>query len=293
MKKFVYLFALSGLISCGTDNEKPDAHGNFEADEIILSSQIAGEVISSTVEEGDEVDQGHQLIQIDTTALYLQKNHIKARISALRQKLQDIPIQLSVYYERKNNLEREILRVKNLLEKGAATQKQFDDLTGELDVVKSQINAMKSQLSTANRGILAEIEPLQWNIRQIDHQIELSRIASPIKGTIINDFIEKGETASPGKPLVKLANLDRMVLRAYLSGDQLSNVVIGDEVSVIADGISEITGKLIWISSRAEFTPKNIQTREERVNQVYAVKVEVENKEGRLKIGMPGELKFK
>lgn len=293
MQKILYFSLIISFLSCTSVEDEADAYGNFEAEEVIISSQVAGEVSEMFVEEGDIVGQGEYILQVDTTSLYLQKGQVRSSIEALKHKLQDIPTQLSVYYERKSNLEKEVLRIGTLLEKGAATQKQFDDLEGELQVVNRQIAAMKSQLSTSNRGILAEIEPLQWKIRQIDHQIGLSRVDAPISGTVISTYIEKGEMASPGKPLVKLADLEEMILRAYVSGNQLSEIALRQRVKVIADGTEVKEGEIVWIASSAEFTPKAIQTKEERINQVYAVKVKVKNSSGNFKIGMPGEIKFR
>ena len=295
-KKFITAFILlSAFFSSCTENEsEADAFGTFEATEIFLSAEASGKLLSITKSEGDAVKANEIVAQIDTTQLYLKKQQLKATKNVLKSRLQNVPVQLEVFYEQKRNLEREVNRVKALLADSAATSKQLDDLSGQLQVVNSQIAATESQLSTANRGILAEIHPLDWQIAQIDDQISRSTLKAPIQGTVLERFKEASELVNPGQPILKVADLSKIELKAYVSESQLTDFKINDEVTLQADhgeNLKQYTGRISWISPKAEFTPKIIQTREERVNLVYAVKVEVIN-DGSLKIGMPGEIIF-
>lgn len=287
--------AIIGLWSCSGNGNRSDAYGNFEAEEIIVSAEIPGKIIALEVEEGVEYNAGTTVGLIDTMQLYLKKEQLKASIDALIQKTQDISSQINVLVEKKNNLEREKGRIKKLLEDSAATEKQWDDINGEIEVVEKQIKATKSKLETGNRGILAEINPLEYQVRQINDQINKSVILMPASGTVLTRFAEKGEFAGIGRPIFKLADLDEIFLRAYISGDQMPEIKLNQTVEVLTDDGSgshrSYSGKVSWISDKAEFTPKTIQTREERVNLVYAIKVRVPN-DGTLKIGMPGEVNF-
>lgn len=296
MKKTVYLFILPLLFySCKSGEDRADAYGNFESDSYYISAEVNGKITAFNVNEGDVIKKGQVIATIDSMQLYFQKNQLLARVNALRSKLQDVPVQLASLQEREQMLLKELNRVNALFADSAATQKQVDDLSGELKVVQKQLAATKSQLSTANRGILSEIEPIQWQIRQIEDQLAKTTVKASANGTILETFKEQGELAFPGQPLVKMADLSTMTLRGYVSGDQLSALKIGQEVTVSVDRESaemkSFRGKVIWVSSEAEFTPKVIQTKEERVNMVYAVKFEVKN-DGTLKIGMPGEVLF-
>ncbi len=283
------------IISCKSGDDRADAYGNFEADSYYISAEVNGKISSFNVDEGDIIKKGSTIATIDSMQLYFQKNQLIARVEALKSKLQDVPVQLASLQEREQILLREVNRVKSLFADSAATQKQVDDLTGELKVVQKQLAATKSQLSTANRGLLSEIEPVQWQIRQIEDQLAKTTVKAPADGTILETFKEPGELAFPGQPLAKIADLSTMTLRGYVSGNQLSSLKIGQEVNVSVDSESDemksFKGKVSWIASEAEFTPKVIQTKEERVNMVYAVKFAVKN-DGTLKIGMPGEVLF-
>lgn len=295
MKYLSFIFALSVLISCGSEDPEADAYGNFEATELFISAEVNGKLLSMQPSQGDRLEKGAPIALIDSTQSYLKRRQFEATIQALRSKLQDVPVQLEVYTRRLRNLEREEKRVRSLLADSAATRKQLDDLIGELQVVRSQIVAAESQLSTANRGILAEIKPLEWQLAQVEDLLSKSVLRSPITGTILEIFKQPGELISVGQPLVKLADLDRMILRGYVSGDQLGKLSIGQKVAIKVDEEAEkfrsYPATVTWVSPRAEFTPKVIQTRDERVNLVYAVKFQVEN-DGFLKIGMPGEVLF-
>ncbi len=289
------LIILLSVFACNTGENGADAYGNFESDEIYVSAETSGKILEIYVDEGQSVEQGDRIARLDTTQLFLQKGQIQASVNALFDKLQDIPVQLQVFIEQEDILEREVSRLKNLVEKGAAPEKQLDDLTGQLKVVRQQKKAMQSQLSTANQGLLAEIEPMRWKIRQLEDLINRSIILSPSTGTILEQFRQKGEVTSIGMPLIKMANLETLTLRAFVSGDQLSSIKLGNFVSVRIDkpegATQSYNGKITWIADQSEFTPKTIQTKSERVNLVYAVKIEVPN-DGSLKIGMPAEVTF-
>jgi HlyD family secretion protein len=294
-KNYLLLIALPvALFSCTGRADKADAYGNFEAVEIIISAEGTGKILLLDVEEGDKLAHDTVVGLIDTMQLYLTKQQLVASIVALRSKMQNVKVQIDVLEKQRENLLREVTRVKKLIEENAATQKQYDDLSGQLAVVELQIAATKSQLNTANGGLLSEITPLEAKIAQIDDQIMKSVIRNTEAGTVLSKYAYRGEMTAYGKPLYKIADLENITLKAYVSGEQLANLTLGKEVKVVIDqGDSEknMTGTVSWISSNAEFTPKVIQTKEERVSLVYAFKVLVKN-DGALKIGMPGEVYF-
>lgn len=296
MKKLFHLLLPIILISCHDGDNDADAYGNFEAVEIIVSAEVTGKLTSFSVEEGSKVQKVQKLGIIDTTQLYLNKQQLIYSIAALKSKVQNVKVQVDILRDQKQNLMREKKRLDNLFQDNAATQKQLDDINGEIDVVESRILATRTQMNTANQGLLSEIAPLEIQIEQINDQLTKSYLYSPINGTILSSFAEEGEFVTTGKPLFKVANLDKMELRVYVSGDQVANIKLGDTVDVLVDKDKKnnrmLAGKISWISSQAEFTPKIIQTKEERVNLVYALKIQTPN-DGTLKIGMPGEIRLK
>ena len=296
MKKYLLyiIFLLPVLHSCMGDEEKADAYGNFEAVEVIISSEANGKLMSFKLDEGDKLEANQVIGYVDTMQLHLNKKQQQASIKAIKSKTQNVQVQIDVLQKQKVNLLREKKRIVNLLADSAATTKQYDDIVGQLDVVEKQIVARKSQLNTNNRGLLSEIYPLEVKIELIEDQIHKSVIVNPNSGTVLTKFAYENEVTTFGKPLYKIADLKEITLRAYVSGSQLAELKIGQYVKVKIDqqnGMKDLSGQLIWISSTAEFTPKVIQTKEERVNLVYAFKVLVKNN-GELKIGMPGELFF-
>lgn len=290
----IFIALLTFLYSCDGSDDEADAYGNFEAVEIIISSEANGKLLTFQLEEGDNLDENQVVGLVDTAHLYLNKKQLEASIRAIKSKTQNVQVQIEVLENKRQNLEREKNRVERLLTDSAATTKQYDDIVGELAVVEKQIVATKSQLNTVNRGLLSEIAPLEIKIEQIEDQLEKSIISNPTKGTVLTKFAYENEITAYGKPLYKIADLENITLRAYLSGNQLANVKIGQNVTITIDqndGEKEFQGEVTWISSNAEFTPKVIQTKEERVNLVYAFKVVVRNS-GELKIGMPAEVRF-
>lgn len=282
------------MLSCSVNGDKADAYGNFEAVEVIISSEANGKLTSFDVEEGDQLAPGQLVGSVDSVQLYLTKMQLLANIDAIRSKTQDVRVQIEVLENRRKNLVREKNRVERLLADSAATVKQFDDITGELEVVEKQIVATRSQLTTGNRGLLSEIKPIELKIEQLNDQLKKCTIRNPEQGTVLNKFAYANEITAYGKPLYKIANLGKITLRAYVSGNQLANIKLGQEVKVIIDQDDrdkQLNGTITWISGNAEFTPKVIQTKEERVNLVYAFKILVPH-DGELKIGMPGEVYF-
>ncbi len=285
----VSLFILSG---CSNDKQKSDAYGNFEAVETIVSSESSGKINELNVEEGQIIDAEKVVGYIDTNQLYLKKLQLVQQKSTVRTKFKNVSAQISVLQEQKRVAIREKERVERLLKDNAATGKQLDDINGNIDVINKQISSIDMQNSTTNE----ELKGLDVQINQIADQLQKSSITNPVKGTVIIKFAEQGEIVNFGKPLYKIADISVMELRVYVSGSQLPEIKLGQKVKVLIDegklNYRTLEGEISWISSKAEFTPKIIQTKEERVNLVYAVKVKVVN-DGSLKIGMPGEVMFK
>lgn len=292
MKFFYPLIALSAILfSCNENNEKSDAYGNFEATEIIISAETNGRIIRFDVEEGQELKSGQQVGLIDTTELYLKSEQLRAQKKAVATRSPGVAAQIEVQFQQKANLEVERARIDKMFRDKAATQKQVDDIKGAIDLVDRQIASIKTQQS----GIVEEKEVVQKQIAVTREALSKCRIINPTYGTVLVKYAETGELAMPGKSLYKLADLSQMELRVYVSGDQLPNIKIGQKVQVLVDKDSKINqvmdGVVNWISQKAEFTPKIIQTKEERVNLVYAIKIRVPN-DGRIKISMPGEVNF-
>jgi HlyD family secretion protein len=293
IKNIIYWpFCAILFVACNDNGYKSDAYGNFEVDEITVSAEASGRVIWLSVEEGTTTDSGQVVGLIDTTQIALKRNQLKAQIKAAASRLPNITAQVEVQLEQIKVLEVDRNRLANMLSDGAATQKQLDDLDGKISITKKQIKAIETQ----QVSIHAEIDVLKTQLVQVDDQIERCKVINPSKGSILVRFIQQGEVVPMGKPIYKLANMDYLFLKVFVAGDQLHRYKIGDEVLVNIDGddgkIIEYKGNVSWISSSAEFTPKIIQTRDERVKMVYAVKIRVQN-DGILKIGMPGEVVLK
>jgi HlyD family secretion protein len=304
------LLLVSIFAACQKTAPKADAYGNFEAEERIVSAEANGKILSLNIEEGQTIKSGQQVGTIDSLQIALKREQLQASIRAVVAKSPAIGAQLAVYEKQTASvrqqlatLEREKRRVENLLKSDAATPKQLDDLNAQIEAAQRQMDVIGEQKSASNAtldvqksGLLAEVLPLQKQIAQLDDQLAKCHIINPLEGTVLVKYAEPGEVTAFGKPLYKVADLSSMTLRAYVAGDQLSNVKVGQEVKVlvdVADGKQqEFVGKIRWISSKAEFTPKVIQTKEERVNLVYAIKILVANPDGALKIGMPAEVKL-
>jgi HlyD family secretion protein len=279
------------FLSCNRSNDDADAYGNFESNEIIVSAQYQGILAYLDLEEGDVIPMAKLVGKIDTALPIIKKEQLMAQHAVINAKLQNLEAQLKVQEEQRINLAREVGRMEKLFKESAATEQQFEDITGKLKVLDSQTEAIRSQKSI----ILGEKSVLSAQLDEIYDLLHKCRIICPVTGTVLEKYVEAGELVSPGKGLFKIADLENLELKVYVSGAQLPSVVLGDTVAVMVDSTGEtmqrMKGVVSWISSEVEFTPKIIQTREERINMVYAVKVRVSN-DGRLKIGMPGEVVF-
>ncbi len=311
MQKMLIPVLMAGLLAaCQGNKQTFDASGTFEVDEVIVSAELTGKLLTFQVEEGDSIPKDRTIGTIDAENLSLQKEQVKASIDALREKTSDLAPQvkllqdqLTVQQSQLENLLYERKRTEALIKSDAATAKQLDDLNAQIDVVKKQmsvtqqqINVQRSNVSTQNRSILSEGKPLEKRVAQLDDQLKRASIVNPVAGTVITKYAEAGEMTAAGKALYKIADLSTMTLRAYITGAQLSQVKLNQPVRVLIDdgarNYRELTGTITWISDKAEFTPKTIQTKEERANLVYAIKIKVKN-DGYIKIGMYGEVIFK
>ncbi|PZR25327.1 MAG: HlyD family secretion protein [Citrobacter freundii] len=295
------------LASCAGKDHEVDASGSFETDDVVVSSETGGRILSFKVREGDSIGAGKMVGEVDAENTRLQKEQVEESIRSLQEKTADVSPavrllqdQLSVQQTRVANLEHEKKRVQNLISQDAATGKQLDDLNFQLEsakkelvVTQQQIRVQQNNVATQNRSILSEGKPLSKRVAQLDDQLKRAAILNPISGVVTAKYAEEGEFTSPGKALYKIADLSVLTLRAYITGAQLSRVKLNQQVKVFADdgadNYREYTGTITWISDKAEFTPKTIQTKDERANLVYAVKIRVKN-DGYLKIGMYGEV---
>lgn len=290
---------LSGMLllvfaACGNGKGDFDASGTFESTEIIVSSEANGKIMQFNIQEGDMLKAGEEVGYIDTTQLYLKKLQLLSSVKSVQSRRSDITKQIAATQEQIAKTEKEKRRNENLLKSNATTQKQLDDIESQLTVLQKQLAAQISTLQNSNQSVTEESSALEVQVAQIEDQLHKCRIVSPAKGTVLSKYAEAGELATQGKPLFKIADVSNMYLRAYVIADQLTQIRLGQEVKVYADfGKSdqrEYSGTVTWISDKAEFTPKTIQTRDERANLVYAVKIAVKN-DGYLKIGMYGEMK--
>ena len=294
MKRIVYIVAAMLAVSCGTE-AKFDAQGTFEATEVIISSEAAGRILSFDIKEGMTIDAGEPLAVIDSVQLHLQRSQLEAQLSALLSSRPDVQTQVASLREQIATLKVEQRRIENMLRDGAATEKQKDDVDAQIRILESQLSATLSTLNTNTSTINSNAEAIRVQISALDDRIAKCRATSPISGTVLVKYAQEGELAKVGKPLVKIADLGNIYLRAYFTSDQLASIKLGDEVTVTADFGGEerydYVGRVAWISPESEFTPKTIQTKDSRANLVYAVKIAVEN-DGRLKIGLAGEVKL-
>jgi HlyD family secretion protein len=310
-KRFIpgLILGIAIMSGCSSKDQRFDASGTFETDEVIVSSELPGKILSFNVQEGNIIPKDSIVGAIDAENLALQRAQVEASIQALHEKTSDVTPQvklledqLKVQQSQYDNLLHEKNRVENLVKQDAATGKQLDDINAQVDVAKKQlavteqqINVQLNNTATQNRGVLSESKPLQKQVAQINDQLQRANIINPTTGTVITKYAEAGEMTAAGKALYKIADLSVMTLRAYITGDQLSQIKLNQQVQVLVDSGAKnyrtYNGTISWISDKAEFTPKTIQTKEERANLVYAIKVKVKN-DGYLKIGMYGEVKF-
>ncbi len=323
MKNLILIVTALTAIACTNSEADYDASGTFEANEVMVTAKANGTILELNVDEGMQLDKNQKVGLIDPKSVELQKEQVEASISAIEQKtgsaapqIQVLQAQynsqranISVLQEQLQNAVRERNRTANLVKADAATRKQLDDANGQVDVIQRQIAAANSQLSTLNqqitaakenvsiqnRAVLSERKPTEKRVQQIDEQLKNNTIESPISGMVLTKYSNAGEFATIGKPIFKIASLDLMTLKTFITGDQLAKLKTGQQVKVLIDSgdgkTKELPGTVHWISSKAEFTPKTIQTKNERANLVYAAKIHVKN-DGYLKIGMYGDVKF-
>lgn len=286
--KILTIISVLFFISCGNGKEKYQASGVFEATEVMVSSEANGKILSLDIQEGQQISIGNEYGLIDTLQLYLKRQQILYGIEAMGGRSIDVNTQIAALEEQIKKLNVEKQRIETLLQKNAANTKQLDDINSNIAVLDKQLKAQKSYFEKGNKSIGSEEASLRAQVLQINDQLNKCRITSPINGTVIMKYSEKGEIASIGKPLFKVADLDNMTLRLYITSSELSKIKLGQEVKIFADfgeNRKEYKGKVSWISSKAEFTPKSVYVKDDRDNLVYAVKVSVKN-DGYLKIGM-------
>jgi membrane fusion protein YbhG len=293
MKKllFILIINLFLLSACEYKDNKSDAYGNFEATEVIVSAQAVGQILNFTPEEGVQLKVDETVGLIDTVDLHLKKKLLSQQKITIASQYSNLSSEIEVLKQQLRNNRINQDRINNLFNSGAATQKQLDDINGMIDLIMKQIASANTKRNT----ISDQIDGVDVQIEQVNEAISKCSIVNPVKGTVLVKYAETGETTGMGKPMYKIADLTEMKLKAYISGAQLPSVNIGQEVDVLFDSSKKentsIKGVVSWISQTAEFTPKTIQTKQERVNLVYAIKVTVKNN-GAIKIGMPGELNF-
>lgn len=296
MNKFTWIIGIGmALSACHNSDNDYEASGVFEATETLVSAQGSGELLRFDVEEGMELQAGVAIGYIDTIQLHLQKQQVRGNLQAAAARRYDVERQIASLRQQIATQRKEQQRFANLLKDNAANQKQLDDIEAQIALLEKQLSAQKETLHKTNLAAGGDILSLEAQLALLDDKIRKCIIASPVGGTVLAKYAERGELASQGKPLFKVADLTQMDLRAYITADQLTRLKIGQTVRVFADegesGRREYPGKITWISDKAEFTPKTIQTRDERANLVYAVKITVRN-DGYIKRGMYGEIKL-
>lgn len=297
MNKFYSLslpaIAFVGLLltSCNRNGNSADAYGTFETDEITISAEATGKLLNFNIDEGELVKKGQEVGIIDSIQLFLKLKQLSNQIEAIKSKIPNINAQSEVQAEQLTVLGIEYDRIKKMFADGAATQKQIDDIEGRISLAKKQ----KEAIDVQKTSVFAEIPALNAQVDQVKDQLRRCKIINPLEGKVLVKYVNQYETAVQGKALYKLANMDFMYLRAYISGTQLHSFQPGSKVKVFIDGdkanLIEMEGTITWVSSEAEFTPKIIQTREERVKLVYPIKIKVRN-DGSIRIGMPAEVRL-
>lgn len=299
MKKLSIIAAASvimALAGCGSGNNGYDAAGAFESVETIVSTEASGTIMQFNIEEGQTLQPNQLVGYIDSTQLYLRKKQLEAQIASTTSQIPDIPVQVAALKAQLSDAETNQKRVENLFKANAATQQQLDNANTQVEVIRKQIDAQESALGITSNTLSKAVAPLQRQIDQINDQIQKCLIMNPVHGTVLTKYAEDHEVTIPGKALYKIAETDTLILRAYITGNQLDQVKLGQKVKVRSDdGANKYryySGTIYWISSQSEFTPKTIPTKQERADLVYAIKIRVVN-DGYLKIGMYGEVSFK
>ena len=294
MKRIVNILAAIIAVSCSNESDY-DAQGTFEATEVVISAEGTGRILNFDLVEGEAIESNNTVGAIDSLQLHLQREQLKAQQVALLSSRPDKEKQVASLRSQIAKQRAELQRVENMLRDGAATTKQRDDIEAQIDILEGQLSATLSTIDNNTSTINENAAALEAQIAALDDRIAKCRISSAVGGTVLVKYAEEGEFTTVGKPLMKVANLEDIYLRAYFTSDQLSKVNLGDEVTVTAnfggDERYDYKGRVAWISAESEFTPKSIQTKDSRANLVYAVKIAVKN-DGRLKIGLAGEVKL-
>ena len=295
MKKIIWFVLPLALVACSGNEEGFDASGTFEATEIIVSSEATGKILELSVEEGMPLVSGVTVGLIDSSQLYLKRLQLASSVDAVGKRRLDVGKQIAALEQQIATQKFEKARIERLVVAEVGNQKQLDDINASILVLEKQLEAQKSTIERSNASITDEQRALEMQVAQIDDQLLKCRITSPIDGVVLVKYAEAGEVATTGKALFKVADVDRMILRAYITSSQLTQLQIGQKVGVSSDfgeeSVRHYEGTVTWISDKSEFTPKTIQTKDERANLVYAIKIAVEN-DGYLKIGMYGDVKF-
>jgi HlyD family secretion protein len=290
-KTLILILIVTGLFSCSNNEIKSDAYGNFEAIEIYVSSEVNGRAVNLFFDEGDSFAKNAVLFKIDSTNFILQKKQLLAKKGAAVKNIKQAELSVDVLKTQMKVLKKEYNRIEKMLKQQSATQKQFDDIDGQVKILNSRIKSAEAQVQSAK----SELMVLDAQIDIVNDQISKCTVKAPVGGTVLQKYSETGELIIAGKPVYKIADLTNIYLRAYISGSQLSQIKIGQKVNVLFDKDKKtnqtVQGVISWVSSTAEFTPKIIQTKDERVDLVYAIKIKVKNN-GAIKIGMPGEVNF-
>ncbi|RHR61859.1 HlyD family efflux transporter periplasmic adaptor subunit [Parabacteroides sp. AF17-28] len=295
MKPILLFTLMLALSACGGNGNTFDATGAFESTEVIVSSEANGKIMELNLQEGDRLEAGAVLGYVDSTQLYLRKKQLEAGLRSIDIRKPDIRKQIASLEQQIAVARSEQQRMENLVKAKAGNQKQVDDIVNNIKVLQKQLDAQYSTLNKTTGGADAEAESIIYQIMQLDDQLQKSRIVNPQSGTVLVKYAEPGEVTAAGKPLYKIADTDLLYLRAYPTADQLTQLKLGQTVRVFADfgeeEQREYPGTITWISEKSEFTPKGIQTKDERANLVYAIKIAVRN-DGYLKIGQYGEARF-
>jgi HlyD family secretion protein len=296
MNRYILSLMVFGFVACNSTEFKYDASGTFEATEIMVSSEATGLLESFSIKEGNNLKKGEYLGYVDSTQLYLKKLQLLTAQKAINSRRPDVAVQISATKEQIAKAELEKARVENLFKDNVATQKQLDDVVSQLNVLKKSLNAQINSLNTSVNSLNEESASYEIQVAQLDDQLSKCKIINPIDGIVLNKYTEEKEVVSFGKPLYKIADIKNMYIRVYVVSSQLENIKTGQPADIFVsrnEGEKIYNGSVSWISSKAEFTPKTIQTKDERQNLVYAVKIAVENTDGLLKTGMYGDVKFR
>jgi HlyD family secretion protein len=287
------LLSIGAIVLSGcSHNDRSDGYGNFEATEIVVSSEATGKLIRFDIDEGERLERGQVVAVVDTTQIAFDRRQLQAQRQALIDQKPSVAAEAAVYRQQRSNIQRDIERYRRLVNEGAVPSKRLEEIQDQTSIIDQQIRAVDLKIP----AIESQAGSVQAQIGRIDEQISRSVVRNPAKGVVLATYAEPGEVVAYGKPLYRIADTGTMYLRVWVAESRLSQVKLGQQVEVLFDegkpASRRLKGTVTWISSKAEFTPKIIQTREDRVNMVYAIKVLVENPDGLLKIGMPGEMRF-